>query len=55
MNLFRRFPPFINPANIPEFNVMFNKAAYHIERNANPRILFMDLSIRVNKLMKITV
>ncbi len=51
----QKVSPFINPANIPEFNVMFNKAAYHIERNANPRILFMDLSIRVNKLMKITV
>jgi DNA polymerase III subunit delta' len=50
----QKVSPFIHPSNIAEFNEMFNKAAYHIERNANPRILFMNLSIRVNKLMKNT-
>jgi DNA polymerase-3 subunit delta' len=30
----------------------FSKAVYHIERNAAPKILFMDLSLKVAKLIK---
>ena len=29
-----------------------NKAMYHIERNANPKLLFTDLSFTINKLLK---
>ena len=29
----------------------FNKAYYHIERNAHPKILLMDLSLRIQKLI----
>jgi DNA polymerase-3 subunit delta' len=30
----------------------FNKAIFHIERNASPKILFMDLSLKLAKLIK---
>jgi DNA polymerase-3 subunit delta' len=41
----RKFGPFINYVNIAEFADELEKAQYHIERNANPNILFMDLSL----------
>lgn len=31
------------------FSAEFNKASYHIERNANARILFLDLSLKMNQ------
>jgi len=42
--------PYINPANGIRFSEEFNKALFHIERNANPSIVFMDLSITATKL-----
>jgi DNA polymerase-3 subunit delta' len=41
----KKFGPFINYVNIPDFATELEKAQYHIERNANPNILFMDLSL----------
>lgn len=46
------FSPFINSANIMQINDECDKAVYHIERNANPSILFMDLSIKLIYLLK---
>lgn len=40
-----KFGLLINHVNIPEFAEELEKAQYHIERNANPGILFMDLSM----------
>lgn len=31
---------------------LFNDASYHVERNANPKILFLDTSIRMNQIFK---
>ncbi len=45
--------PYINPANAPVMAEEFNKAIFHIERNVNGKILFMDLSLTLVKLMKI--
>ena len=45
------FFPFINLNNAQQMLNEFNKAYYHIERNANPKILFMDLSIRMKQLL----
>jgi DNA polymerase III subunit delta' len=45
------FFPYINLNNAQEVMDEFNKAHYHIERNANPKILFMDLSIRLKQLL----
>jgi DNA polymerase-3 subunit delta' len=41
----KKFGLFINYTNIPDFFTELEKAQYHIERNANPNILFMDLSM----------
>jgi DNA polymerase III subunit delta' len=42
----------INESNIYDICEEFNKALYHIERNANPKILFMDLSLKIYRLLK---
>ena len=44
--------PIIAPlANCEAFVNELNKASFHIERNANPKILFMDLSLKANELL----
>jgi DNA polymerase-3 subunit delta' len=48
----RNFAPFVNATNGFQFNDEFNSAIYHIERNANPTILFMDLSLKISHLLK---
>jgi DNA polymerase III subunit delta' len=45
------FFPFINLNNAQQVLNELNKAYYHIERNANPKILFIDLSIRMKRLL----
>lgn len=44
-----KFSPFINSANSLFIIDAFETASYHVERNANPKILFMDLSLHVMK------
>ena len=44
--------PFIHQDNILQIADMFNEAIYHIERNANPKILLADLSFQLSKLLK---
>jgi DNA polymerase-3 subunit delta' len=46
-----RFGIFINHSNILTFTEEFEKAQFHIERNANPSILFMDLSMTITVLL----
>ncbi len=46
-----KFYKFINFQNIESVSEELNKAIYHIERNANPNILFMDLSLKMHKLL----
>ena len=48
----RNFAPFIHPANGVLFADELNRAMFHIERNANPSLLFMDLSLTFGKLLK---
>ena len=43
----------LNQKNLPLLYDLFNQAHYHIERNANPKILFFDLSLQVHKLINI--
>ena len=47
-----KFAKFINNHNISELQDDFNEAFYHLERNANPKILFTDIVIRLTKLIK---
>lgn len=49
----KKFAPFIHAGNIERFTEELNKAYYHMERNANARILFMDLAFKFNELLNI--
>lgn len=48
---FSKFSRFVHQSNIEAFEKELNDAFYHIERNANPRILFLNLSLKVNRLL----
>ncbi|PCJ00652.1 MAG: DNA polymerase III subunit delta' [Flavobacteriales bacterium] len=47
------FSPYIHGANCIEIIELFNDASYHIERNANPKILFLDVSLKLTKLLRV--
>jgi len=47
-----KFAKFINNNNIADLQEEFDKAFYHLERNANAKILFTDLVIKLTKLVK---
>jgi len=49
------FSPFINSNNTVQIIQEFNEAIFHIERNAHPKILFLDLSLKMTELIKIKV
>lgn len=44
-----KFAPFIHGANIAEILHELNESSYHIERNANAKILLLDLSIKLTR------
>jgi DNA polymerase III subunit delta' len=46
------FFPFIKESNVHYIIKDLNEAIFHIERNANPKILFLDLSFRLSHLLK---
>lgn len=46
-----KFAPFINHHNAIQIVTAFNTAITHLERNANPKILFTDLSFQLVRLM----
>jgi DNA polymerase-3 subunit delta' len=41
-----KFKPFIHDRNIHLFDVELNKAIYHVERNVNANVMFLDLSLK---------
>lgn len=43
-----KFAPFINTRNYQQLVEEYNQAYYYVERNANPKILFMDLLMKTN-------
>ncbi|HNW97949.1 MAG TPA: DNA polymerase III subunit delta [Bacteroidales bacterium] len=47
------FSPFFNDKNKEQIISEINDAVYHVERNANARILFLDLSLKMAELIKI--
>ncbi len=47
-----KFARFINNQNITDLMNEFNEAIYHIDRNANAKLLFSDLVIKLTKLIK---
>jgi DNA polymerase III subunit delta' len=46
-----KFAPFVNQRNYERLVEAFNSNYYYIERNANPKILFMDLLLKTNELI----
>ena len=47
------FAPFIHSGNIIEISKELNDAIYHIERNGNAKIILLDLSIKLTRLLHI--
>ncbi len=45
------FAPYIHSGNILEINKELNDAIYHIERNGNAKIILLDLSIKLTRLL----
>ncbi len=48
-----KFSNFIHPGNAPSMAQEFDLAYTHISRNANAKVVFLDLCIRLNRLLKI--
>jgi len=46
-----KFAPFIHSGNIMDINKELNDAIYHIERNGNAKIILLDLSIKLTRLL----
>ena len=45
------FAPFVNSANILSIQKEVNDALYHIERNGNAKLVLLDLSIKLTRLL----
>lgn len=48
-----KFAPFINQKNYERLVEEFNNNYYYVERNANPKILFMDLMLKTNEFINL--
>jgi DNA polymerase-3 subunit delta' len=46
-----KFAPFVHSKNILDINAELNDAIYHIERNGNAKIILLDLSIKLTRLL----
>ncbi len=46
------FHPFINQGNIYNLNGEFNLVHSHIEANGNAKIIFLDLALKVTRLIR---
>ena len=55
MAFLEKFKPYINHNNIIPLNDLINEAYFHVERNANTKILMLDVSIKIFKLLKNSV
>ncbi len=49
----KKFAPFIHANNVERFIEELDKAYHHMERNANVKILFMDLAFKFNELLNL--
>ncbi len=45
----KKFSTFVTPENINQIYKLLEQARYHIVRNANPKILFFDLTLQLGK------
>jgi len=46
-----KFAPFVHGENIEAINKELNDAAYHIERNGNAKLILLDISIKLTRLL----
>ncbi len=53
LDFLSKFSRFIHHNNAIAIVEAFNEAIFHIERNANPKILFADLSFKLHRLMHV--
>ncbi len=53
LDFVKNFSAFIHPRNISKFDEEFNRAIFHIERNANANIVLTDLSHLIARILKI--
>ena len=51
----KKFSPYVNELNAIDMIQLFEEAEYHISRNANPKILIIDISLKMMKLVRIKV
>jgi DNA polymerase III subunit delta' len=49
---YKKFSNFVHQENIEEFLTQFDKAIYHIERNVNASMVYLDLSLTIARLLK---
>jgi DNA polymerase-3 subunit delta' len=47
-----KFHPYINQKNIYPLTDEFNLAYSHVEANGNAKIIFLDLALRITKLIR---
>ncbi|MFD1314383.1 DNA polymerase III subunit [Namhaeicola litoreus] len=47
----KKFAPFVHGGNIIGINEALNEAIYHIERNGNAKIILLDLSMQLTRLL----
>ena len=48
-----KFAPFVHEENIEEFYNEIQKGFADIERNGNPKIIFLDISIKLTRLLHV--
>jgi len=47
-----KFSPFLHDQNLSEITKSLDDATYHVERNANLKIMFLNLSLYIGKQLK---
>ena len=52
LTFLKSFSPFINEKNVYQIVEELDTALFHIERNLNPKIMLMDVSLNLMKLLK---
>jgi DNA polymerase-3 subunit delta' len=48
----KNFSKALSPDKVENISELFNKAFYHLERNANAKILFLDLSLKIARFLR---
>lgn len=52
LKFLKNISEYINPSNYARFSELFNTALYHIERNAHPQTLFLDVSLKAARIFQ---